>query len=328
MECSNEFPKRSSTQRLEAMRQIAPRVELLLAEHRQKRRLWFPADHLPIHERENGDYASSLQRLRDRARSIPDAVRVALAINMITEEGLPHFHRLLDSHIGEESPWRQWNYMWTAEEDRHGTVLRDYIRDVALVDMRQLESLQFEYITAGFDPAWNRDPYRVFVFTTLQERATQISHQNTFGSCKMDEPVLRGILQCIAQDEARHYAFYRAVVGELFRVDSEGMLESAAHIMPRIDMPGLNVPGFAEMGDVLRREGVYTPWHYKEIVEECLRYWKIEQMTGLSSTGQKAQASLLAVPRRIEKIAKYIDSKQGGKSFSFAVIHGRTLKYA
>ena len=39
--------------------------------------------------------------------------------------------------------------------------------------------MQFEYLRAGFHPEWDRDPYRVFAYTTVQERATQFSHSET-----------------------------------------------------------------------------------------------------------------------------------------------------
>ena len=69
--------------------------------------------------------------------------------------------------------------MWTAEEDRHGCVLRDYVRDGRLFNFRQIELMQFPYQEAGFNPDWDKDPYKVFVYTTLQEKAAQISHKNT-----------------------------------------------------------------------------------------------------------------------------------------------------
>lgn len=276
----------------------------------------------------DSDSAKSLSSLRVRARGIPDAVRVALTLNLITEEGLPHFHRLFASHVNGSSAWKEWNYTWTAEEDRHGNILRDYIRDAGLVDFRKLEEMQFGYITSGFDPAWDNDPYRVLVFTTLQERVTQISHQNTYRVSDGSEPVLQGILQGIAQDEARHYAFYRSIVAEILRIDPAGLIESAAHVMPRIDMPGINAPEFGEMADVMRREGIYTPWHYKEIVEECFNYWNFGSICGLCPDAQKALDTLLAVPLRLEKVAKYMATKQKRKSFSFTVIGGRVLDYA
>src|SRR6476660_7414254 len=131
--------------------------------HEAQRVLWFPAELLEAPPGEDPD--RHLKELRERARGISDPARVALALNLLTEEGLPHFHRLLAVYLGDDSFWRRWNNLWTAEEDRHGQVLHDYARDTRLLDQRKLEEMQFEYLRAGFHPEWDRDPYRVFAYT-------------------------------------------------------------------------------------------------------------------------------------------------------------------
>ena len=92
--------------------------------HKSRRRLWFPDDLMPADAEQAESRLAEEKQVRDAARGLPDAVRIALALNLLTEEGLPHFHRLIAVHFGEGSPWRDWNYMWTAEEDRHGCALR------------------------------------------------------------------------------------------------------------------------------------------------------------------------------------------------------------
>ena len=169
-----------------------------MVEHEAKRELWFPSELLA--PADGGDPDEHRRTLRERVAGIPDACRAALALNTLTEEGLPHFHRLLAVHLGDDSHWRNWNNRWTAEEDRHGAVLSDYIRDTGVVEQRTLESLKFEYIKAGFQPEWDKDPYRVFVYTTLQERATQQSHANTGRIIGEYEPLLGCILWKLAHE--------------------------------------------------------------------------------------------------------------------------------
>ena len=36
-----------------------------------------------------------------------------------------------------DSFWNKWNKLWTAEEDRHGAILRDYARDTRLFRFRE-----------------------------------------------------------------------------------------------------------------------------------------------------------------------------------------------
>ena len=163
--------------KVEVLADLEPLVSALMEAHEAKRVLWFPSELLAA--RPDTDPDAHLRALRERARGVSVPARVALALNLLTEEGLPHFHRLLAVYLGSESFWSRWTNLWTAEEDRHGAVLHDYARDSQLLDAPVLERMQFDYLRAGFDPAWDRDPYRVFVYTTLQERATQVSHANT-----------------------------------------------------------------------------------------------------------------------------------------------------
>jgi len=312
-------------EKIEILREIEPFVETLYSEHKRKRKTWFPSDFLPANEQSTDDPSGLLANLRDRARSITDPSRVALALNLLTEEGLPHFHRILATTLGNDSIWQKWNFLWTAEEDRHGNVLRDYVRDARLFDFAKVESMQFDYIHSGFTPEWERDPYKVFVYTSLQERATQISHRQTGKLVGDDEPLLQGILRQIASDEARHYSFYRQVFKRILDIHPIRALQAAKDMLPGIDMPGKSIPNFQKMADIVRRIGIYGPEDYKNIVQEVIDFWKIESLTGLSEEGRKAQEKIMQLPKRLEKVSEYIKSKTGKKTFSFDILYQRQV---
>ena len=319
-EPSKEHEARART---EVLRAIEPAVAELMEQHLSKRRLWFASDFLPAEEQQDEDQQRVAARIRERARGIPDAVRVSVALGLLTEEGLPHFHRMLSRYLGDESVWMKWNFLWTAEEDRHGAVLRDYARESRLFKFREIEMMQHAYNEAGFNPDWDKDPYRVFVYTTLQERATQITHMNTGKLGGVDEPVLRGILASVAADEAKHFSFYRNVFKRILEIDPNHALKSALAILPAIDMPGISIPHFREMADVVRRTGIYGPWDYKKIVEEAIAFWNIETLTGLNDLGRKAQEKIMAIPNRLQRVAEYIEQRSTAKHFSFDFIYGR-----
>jgi acyl-[acyl-carrier-protein] desaturase len=313
--------------KVEVLNHLEQKVKEWMNDHISKRRLWFSSDYLPADEKMNDDQEAVVKKLRERVRGINDSVRVAVAVNLLTEEGLPHFHRIIAKHLGDESFWSKWNNMWTAEEDRHGGVLRDYARDSRLFSFREIEMMQFHYQESGFNPDWDRDPYKVFVYTTLQERATQISHKNTGAFAGADEPLLDGILSSIAADEAKHYTFYRNVFKAILEIDPARALQSAAAIMPAIDMPGFSMPNFRDMADVVRRVGIYGPWDYKKIVEEAIKFWNIEMLTGLNEMSAKAQEKILSIPKRLEKVAQYIEQRTTRKTFSFDFIYNRILVF-
>lgn len=295
--------------------------------HLSKRKLWLSSDFLPADEKMSDDQQKNLDALRDRTRGIDDAVRVALAVNLLTEEGLPHFHSLINKHLGDDTFWNKWTNMWTAEEDRHGNVIRDYVRDSRVFNFREVEMMQYHYQESGFNPDWQKDPYKVFVYTTLQERATQISHKNTGKLAGENEPLLNGILSSIAADEAKHFTFYRNVFKEILSIDPNRALQSAVAIMPAIDMPGIAMPNFRDMAEVIRRVGIYGPWDYKSIVEDAIKFWNIELITGLNDIASKAQEKILAIPERLKKIAEYLEQKTTSKTFSFEFIYNRILTF-
>jgi acyl-[acyl-carrier-protein] desaturase len=307
--------------KVEVLRDLDTKVREMMAMHEAKRELWFPADLLGPKPDSSPD--EHLAQLRKRAAGIPDSARAALALNLLTEEGLPHFHRLLAVYLGEDSHWQAWNNLWTAEEDRHGQILHDYGRDTRLFDQRRLEEMQFEYIRAGFNPTWDHDPYRVFVYTTVQERATQFSHANTGKLIGEYEPLLGEVLGYVAREEARHFSFYRHVFSEILKRDPDQALHSASLILPSIDMPGLTIPGYKEFADVIRRAGIYGPRDYLRIVQEQIRYWKIESLTGLNELGRKAQEKILGIPERLRRVADIMETRARAKTFSFPVVFNR-----
>ena len=314
-------PSHDLAVKVEVLKDLEGRVRELMESHERKRDVWFPSDLLEAPPDTCPDEFRT--KLRTQAEAIPDYVRAALALNMLTEEGLPHFHRLLAVYLGDDSHWRSWNNLWTAEEDRHGAVLHDYARDTRLFNQRKIEEMQFEYIRNGFHPDWDKDPYRVFAYTTVQERATQFSHSETGRILAEYEPRLSEVLAHVAKDEARHYAFYRTVFEEILKRDPDQALHSASFILPAIDMPGVTMPGFKELADVIRRAGIYGPRDYLRIVQEQIRYWKIEKLQGLGELGRIAQEKILGIPARLKRIAEHMETRSKAKTFSFEVVFSR-----
>ncbi|MDT0497855.1 acyl-ACP desaturase [Algiphilus sp. W345] len=305
---------------------MEPFVREQISLHLARRNLWFPSDLLTEGETDRRVGEQSLARVREDARGLPDAIRVGIALNLLTEEGLPHFHRLIATHLGNESPWSTWNNMWTAEEDRHGCALRDYVRDARIFDMRALERMQYDYIESGFNPMWEQDPYRLLAYTSLQEKATQVAHANTGRQCADYEPQIQRVLAHISGDESRHYAFYRACFAEILDRDPNRGLQSLLKVMPALAMPGHSMPGYDHMSDVVRRAGLYGPRHYQKICEELLDYWRVAELQDLNADGRSAQEKLMKVPKRLARMGDYLEAKAGRRTFSFDFIYSRILE--
>jgi len=321
-----------ATTDIEAQREILtalePQVRQLMDRHKASRKLWMPSDLMPADADGGPEQEAEVAAVRERARGLPDSVRVAIALNLLTEEGLPHFHRLVAQYMGHDGVWSEWNNLWTAEEDRHGCVLRDYVREARVFNMAALERLQYQYIESGFNPQWHGDAYRLLAYTSLQEKATQTAHSNAGRLASPYEPKLQRILAHISADEARHYAFYRDSFSAVLKADTNRALLALAAVAPALAMPGHNIEGYAQMSDVERRAGIYGPREYLKLVEELVKHWAIDALTGLSAMGRAAQDKVMQLPTRLARMADYLDSKTHARSFSFEFINQRAFEMA
>ena len=83
------------------------------------------------------------------------------------------------------------------------------------------------------------------------------------------------------------------------------------------------MPGFKELADVIRRAGIYGPRDYLRIVQEQIRYWKIESLQGLNEIGRLAQEKIMGIPSRLKRIAELMETRSRAKTFSFEVVFNR-----
>lgn len=312
------------SERAEVLRDLEPLVDRLMAEHDAKSQEWHPSACLPRAYRDED--ADAVRALRERARTIPTAARVCLALNLVTEEGLPLFHRAVGELLYPDARFRAWLHQWTAEEDRHGRVLRDYVALTGLLDEIALDRMTYAYVRNGWEPGWDGDPFRVFVYTSLQERATQIAHRNTATLVEEHDPVLGAVLKQVFQDEARHYAFYRAVFAGVLERDADGALAAALQVMPLMAMPGGSMPQFRELADVAGRAGVYTIRDYEAIVVELLRFWRIADLRPTTAGARADQESLLAIPSRLVRLGDRMLGARTRKAFSFEVAFAKEFQ--
>jgi acyl-[acyl-carrier-protein] desaturase len=178
--------------------------------------------------------------------------------------------------------------------------------------MRSIEVTIQHLITSGFNPGAQKDPYRGFVYTSFQERATKISHGNVGKLArKMGDANLSKICAKIAGDEGRHEKAYQTFVAEILKRDPDGLLEVFGDIMRgQIVMPaelmtdGEDMDLYENFSNVAQRLGVYTALDYAEIIDHLVKTWDLEHIDGLSSSGEKEREYLCKLPQRYRKLAE------------------------
>jgi acyl-[acyl-carrier-protein] desaturase len=306
---------------------LAPELEGLLASHHKERIDWYPSDLLPSSQQMSAIEQEQVAELKEQSAQLPDAARIALVLNLITEEGLPSYHRLLHQAFGEKSAWGIWRNQWTAEEDRHGNILRDYMRDCRIVDMKNVEKLQFQFIADGWMPEWAGDPYATIAYTSFQERATQVSHRNLGKYVQKITPSLSKILGHIAGDESRHYRFYTSLLKKLLEVDVEKTLETILSTLKTFKMPGHDIPGFNEMSITEHAVDIFGPKEFSEVITDVLKFIQLNELTNLSDYCEELRQKILAYPPRLIQFHNKLINKVKVKvaDFSFDAIYQRKI---
>jgi acyl-[acyl-carrier-protein] desaturase len=303
---------------------------------------WQPQDYLPDLTKDS--WMEETQELREMAAEVSDELLVVLIGDMVTEEALPTYQTLLNTFEGcddptgtTESAWAQWSRGWTSEENRHGDLLNKYLYLGGRCDMRSIEVTIQHLITNGFNPGAEKDPYRGFVYTSFQERATKISHGNVGKLARVaGDKNLNRICAKIAGDEGRHERAYQKFVTEILKRDPDGLLQVFGEMMRgQIVMPaeqmtdGKDAQLYENFSNVAQRLEVYTAIDYAEIIDHLVNQWDLENLEGLSSEGEKERDYLCNLPRRYRRLAersmnkskKISDDEVPTKSFNW--IYGR-----
>lgn len=297
-------------------------------------KIWQPADLLPDFRNPR----KAFEDIRDilwQALDLPAEVLYVTAANKLTEEGLPNFATRLmtikdlpagedgdaDSHPGVIQRWFR---EWIGEENRHGVALNDYLNYTGHVDMQALQRSEQMFLEDGFKVTDN-GLYHGIVYTSFQERATQVSHMNVAKLAgKYGNTWLAKILGQIAADEGYHGNAYSDFVKIFFKTDPDGAMQAVADMLDHgITMPAHNMAELRDRGEVVRtfdmfaqvaqRIGVYTAKDYANISAELIKLWGIAEVNagkwqalpveGLGEQGRDAQNSIIKRQRVTERIA-------------------------
>jgi acyl-[acyl-carrier-protein] desaturase len=285
---------------VDLLHELAPEAERLLERHLAASKEWFPHALVPWDEVCKHD---PREEWSPDLQPMPDPVRRALFVNLLTEDNLPYYTTEITRLFGIDDAWGAWNRRWTAEEGRHSIVIRDYLTVTGSVDPVALERGRMRHAEYGFhQPIMGAADG--FVYVALQELATRISHWNT--GKLMTDKAGAAVMKRVGADENMHYLFYKDIAAAALHLDPSIMVMAMERQVRGFQMPGAGIDDFNNHAKAIASAGIYDlEIHHDHIlVPVILRAWQLEAIEGLSPEAEEARERLVKRLHRIEKVAR------------------------
>ena len=292
------------------IRDLEPVVAVELERHISTTRDWYPHEYVPWSE--GRTFAGPLNGDAWEAKDskLTPIAQDSLILNLLTEDNLPSYHTEIAFSMGRDGAWNSWLNRWTAEEARHGIVLRDYLMATRGVDPNELEDLRMAHMQVGYETPYPNDMLHTVAYVTFQELATRISHRNT-GRISNDA-ICEGMLARVALDENLHMLFYRNLLGAALKLEPNATMRAITDVVTNFQMPGAGMPGWGRKSVQIALAGIYDlQLHLNDVVMPVLRAWGVFEMDTLTGDGAAARDQLSAYLKGASQdVAKFVDKRE------------------
>lgn len=236
----------------------------------------------------------------DYGVDIKPIIMASYLINLLTEDNLPHYTSRIHSKVAKSEALMLFANEWTAEEDTHGVLMRDYGLLSGLIgDEEQSVISNINYHNGRVNQlrmGTEIDPdslQTAFSYLTLQELLTKEAHK-TEGWILPSSG--RKIMNPIAGDEQNHYEFYRTATQASLEVDPDGSLIAMKNVYKSFSMPGaLGIPDFNNHALTIGLSGIFD----LETIAKCMRTiaqkLKLDTTEPITDAGNSAKERLLNI---------------------------------
>lgn len=284
---------------------LEPTAARLLDRHLAIAEDWLPHEYIPYSQGRDFDKEPWTP---DQPR-LTGVARTAFEVNLLTEDNLPSYHRLIYGMFGSgDGAWINWVGRWTAEEGRHAIVLRDYLTVTRNLDPAALEQSRMAQLEQGYERP-TLDPLRGLAYVALQEVATRAAHRNT--GRYSNDPVADRIMVRISADENLHATFYREVLAAAAEAHPSATVEAVVAEIMAFEMPGAGIRGFRRKAAEMALAGIYDlRIHRDVVVMPLVRRLRLFELTGLSAEAEAARTELGLFLEEMEASAGRLEERR------------------
>ncbi|MEE3848928.1 acyl-ACP desaturase [Gordonia sp. LSe1-13] len=227
--------------------------------------------------------------------TISDEARAGVLALLLTKDNLPSFHRVLAKHFPAFSDWRQLVGVWTAEDNRHAIVLRDYLVVTRAIDPVDSEERRRIHVTAGY----RQHTEEVAELGPLDVLALMAVHENqcvAFTEKVRDvvtDDAFQQILGKIAADDALQATTFGAFLNAGLVADPESTVLAVDRAVARLDTEdiGHDIADFDAERELIA--GYETDETRTAVAAAIADQLKLDSVQGLGPDAEAARLRIL-----------------------------------
>ena len=294
---------------VELLRELEPHVAVQVERHLATAKDWMPHEYVPWSKGRDFDGFYGGEPWAPDQSNLPDAVQLALVVNLLTEDNLPSYHHEIATIFRGEGAWGAWVHRWSAEEARHSMVMRDFLLTTRSVDPVALENERMVHMSTGFKNAHDDQLLHGVAYVSFQELATRISHRNT--GRQSGDDACDQLMQRIALDENLHMLFYRNVLAGAMDLSPDQALAAVVDVLKNFQMPGHTIEGFGRKSVKIALAGIYDiRQHLDEVIWPVLRAWNVMERADFGPRGEALREELAAFLAELDAQASLFEAKR------------------
>ncbi|WP_445163871.1 acyl-ACP desaturase [Mycobacterium sp. Dal123C01] len=251
--------------------ELAPIVEANMDRHLSTEEMWFAHDYVPFDRGENFAFLGG----RDwdpSSMTLPRAFTDACEILLLLKDDLASHHRELVEHFILEEWWGRWLGRWTAEEHLHAIALRQYLVVTREVDPTANEEARVKYLMQGY----RADTYtqvETLVYMAFTERTHAVLGRNL--AARLEEPILAGLIDRIARDEARHEEFFSNLVAHCLEYSRDETIAAIAARAADLEVVGGDINTYQDKVQNVAAAGIFGPAELRQAISDRITAWGV-----------------------------------------------------
>ncbi|GAB3209401.1 acyl-ACP desaturase [Nocardia tengchongensis] len=272
---------------------LAAEVEENLTRHIAVAAEWQPHDYVPWDSGRNFQAMGGTDWEPSQSE-LSEVSKTALTVGVLIADNLPSYHRELGKYL-RTGPWWRWVGRWTAEENRHEILIRNFLMVTRAVDPIALERMRMAAMTASF----NRPGMHlldVLAVAAFEEAAAGIRHRNT--ARLTDDVMVTSISERLAADDELQAVFFANLISAALDLAPDQTMRAIADRVADFQVPVIELADGRTSDQVLAEAGIYDRAQEPELVfAPLLEQWQVFTRTDLGETGELARAELAHLRR-------------------------------